>query len=266
MEARQWGICTNFLSDAPYALHMEQFPMLSDKFNYIELPAMTVAELDDEAFDQLVRRGKEASAKFSVMTNFFPADLYLLSSHLDTVRLEGYLNRILPRCQRLGCQALVLGSGKARSLQKGQSREKGYQLLSYLLDELILPSCEEHGISVLIEPLNPALSNFILNLWEGAELIDRCKKSLGMVADSLHLMEHPNLKEELMQNRKLISHVHLSEKGRRAPSHPLSPQMSEFLRCLKEVDYNGPVSFECKMEDAAIAIQAKQAVEQFWES
>ena len=120
MEARQWGICTNFLSDAPYALHMEQFPMLSDKFNYIELPAMTVAELDDEAFDQLVRRGKEASAKFSVMTNFCPADLYLLSSHLD----RAISTVFCPDAKGSGVKHWFWEAGKREACRKGKAERK----------------------------------------------------------------------------------------------------------------------------------------------
>lgn len=132
MTLPQWGVCTNFLGKDAYSLHTEDFPLLSRHFPYIELPAMTVADLSREDFALLTRAAEACSARFRVMTNLFPARFQLLSPHLDRGELSAYLEGLLPRCRALGCDTLVLGSGKSRCLQSGQSQEEGYAALSLI--------------------------------------------------------------------------------------------------------------------------------------
>lgn len=256
----QWGVCTNFLGNDAYALHLDAFSDLAEHFSYIELPAMTVAELDEADFAELSDAAAACAARFPVMTNFFSTQFPLLSPGLDHGELTAYLERLLPRCQTLGCKALVLGSGKARRLQSGQSREDGYRILSRLLNRTVLPLCQKYGVSVIIEPLNPGLTDFMLDLWEGRELARRCEGEVSLLADSLHLMSHPEIRRELEENRPWITHVHLSEENRAAPREPLSPQMARFLDGLRAIDYEGPASFECHMRDPGAMEAAKRAV------
>lgn len=259
MALPKWGVCTNFLGNDAYSLHMDAFPRLAEHFSYIELPAMTVAELSEADFAALTEAAGACSARFPVMTNFFSAQFPLLSPSLDQGALRAYLERLLPRCQALGCKALVLGSGKARSLQSGQSREDGYRILSRLLNQSVLPLCQKYGVGVIIEPLNPKLTDFMLDLWEGRELARRCEGDVSLLADSLHLMAHPEIERELEENGSWITHVHLSEENRAAPGEPLSPQMARFLAGLRAIGYEGPASFECHMEDPGVMEGAKQA-------
>ena len=260
MALSQWGVCTNFLGNDAYSLHTDAFSALAERFSYIELPAMTVAELGKTEFSALTAAAAACSAGFPVMTNFFSAQFPLLSPGLDRGALTAYLERLLPRCEALGCKALVLGSGKARSLQSGQSREDGYRVLAQLLNNTVLPLCQKYGVSIIIEPLNPKLTDFMLDLWEGRELARRCEGEVSLLADSLHLMSHPEIERELEENRQWITHVHLSEADRAAPGKPLSPQMARFLNALRAVGYEGPASFECHMEDPSVMEAAREAV------
>ena len=264
MTLPQWGVCTNFLGKDAYSLHTEDFPLLSRHFPYIELPAMTVADLSREDFALLTRAAEACSARFRVMTNLFPARFQLLSPHLDRGELSAYLEGLLPRCRALGCDTLVLGSGKSRCLQSGQSQEEGYAALAGLLNQTVLPLCRRFGVRLTSEALNPGLTDFILDLWEGRELALRCEDEVGLLADSLHLMDHPQLERELEENSPWITHVHLSGTGRAAPCFPLSPQLGRFLSGLKAIGYQGLASFECRMEQTGDMEAAKAAVIDHW--
>lgn len=259
------GICTNFLGPDSYALHGEALGTLTRRFDYVEFPAMTIAGLTEEAFDRFASSVQRHQVSCPVMTNLFPAGLRLLDPASSPGAAGAYLERLLPRCRRLRCRRLVFGSGKARSLLSGQSREEGYDILGRLLAETVLPLCREYGMEVLIEPLNAGICNFIWTLEEGAELIARCGGGASLLADSLHLMGQPGIGESIRRHRGLISHVHLSEAGRMPPAAGASPQLEYFVQALRRSGYAGAASFECRMADEAEMRASRETIEKIWE-
>lgn len=260
------GICTNFLGADSYALHEELLGVLVRRFDYVEFPAMTIAELPEDAFSRFAANVERQRASCPVMTNLFPAGMRLLDPEFPEEAVRAYLERLLPRCRRLRCERLVFGSGKARSLLPGQSQEEGYDRLSRLLSRTVIPLCREQGADVLIEPLNAGICNFILTLEEGAELAARCGGNVTLLADSLHLMALPDIEKSIRRHRALISHVHLSEAGRTPPAARVSPQLENFLRALRRSGYAGAVSFECRMADEDEMRTSRDHVEKVWET
>ena len=259
------GICTNFLGGDRYSLQTERYPEISRVFDYVELPAMTVTALSDPEFDALRAELEKVGLRCPVMTNLFPADIPLLSPSLDAEALKAYLDVLLPRCRALGCSELVLGSGKARSLRPEQDAEEGYTRLAELLNRKVLPTASEYGIRIILEPLNPLICNFILTLGEGAELCRRCDGQLTLLADSLHLMHQENIAGEILKYRGQITHVHLSEPGRKAPETNASPALTAFLRALKTAKYDGSVSFECRFPDGESMQQGRAVLQTLWD-
>lgn len=259
------GVCTNFLGEDRYSLQTERYPEISGAFDYVELPAMTVAELSDPEFETLKAELKKTGLRCPVMTNLFPADIPLLSPSLDTEALKAYLEVLLPRCRALGCSELVFGSGKARSLRPGQNAEEGYARLEELLNRWVLPAASKYGIRIVLEPLNPTICNFILTLAEGAELCRRCSGQLTLLADSLHLMHQKNIAGEIQRYRGQITHVHLSEPERKAPETNASPALTEFLCALKTAGYDGTMSFECGFPDGESMQRGRTMLQTLWD-
>ena len=259
------GVCTNFLGKDRYTLQTERYSEISRAFDYVELPAMTVAALSNSEFEALGAELEKAGLRCPVMTNLFPADIPLLSPSLNTEELKVYLDVLLPRCRALGCSELVFGSGKARSLRPGQSAEEGYTRLAELLNRWVLPAASEYGIRIVLEPLNPSICNFILTLAEGAELSRRCGGRLTLLADSLHLMHQENIAGEILRYRGQITHVHLSEPGRKAPETNASPALTEFLRALKTAGYDGIMSFECQFPDGESMQRGRAILQTLWD-
>lgn len=259
------GVCTNFLGENRYSLQTERYPEISRVFDYVELPAMTVAALSDSEFEALRTEIEKSGLHCPVMTNLFPADIPLLSPSLDTEELKAYLDVLLPRCRALGCSELVFGSGKARSLRPGQSAEEGYTHLAEVLNRLVLPAVSEYGIRIVLEPLNPSICNFILTLAEGAELCCRCGGQLTLLADSLHLMHQENIAGDILRFREKITHVHLSELGRKAPEEDASPALTGFLRALKTAGYDGNMSFECQFLDGERMQRGRAILQTVWD-
>ena len=44
----------------------------------------------------------------------------------------------------------------------------------------------------------------MLDLWEGRELARRCEGEVSLLADSLHLMSHPEIERELEENNERL--------------------------------------------------------------
>lgn len=259
------GVCTNFFGENRYSLQTERYPEISRVFDYVELPAMAVAALSDSEFEALEAEIEKTGLRCPVMTNLFPADISLLSPSLDTEALKAYMDVLLPRCRAIGCTKLVFGSGKARSLRPGQSAKEGYMCLAELLNQRILPAATNYGIQIVLEPLNPSICNFILTLAEGEELCRRCCGQLTLLADSLHLMDQKNIVGEILCYREHITHVHLSEPGRKAPETDASPALTEFLRALKTAGYDGSMSFECRFPDSESMWRGRTVLQNLWD-
>lgn len=265
MKPVRFGVCTNFLGEDRYSLHTEELAELSGIFEYVELPAMTVAEANDAVYGQLRDTVLQNGICCETMTNLFPAHFRLLSPDFDLRELRAYLDLLLPRCRDLGCQKLIFGSGKARSLLAGQSAEESFQILAERLNSLVIPLAEDFGIRIVLEPLNPEICNFILTLNEGAVLCERCGGKMSLLADSLHLMKQPGISKELEENRKTIEHIHISELGRRAPINGTSPELSDFLRGVKATGYEGNISFECRFSGAEEMLACKRNIARLWD-
>ena len=155
------GICTNFLSEDKYSLHMELLESLAEIFDFVEFPAFPVAALSDEAFAEFADYLTQKKIRCDCITNLFPAHLHLMAEPLDVPAVTAYLDSLLPRLKRMGCRKLVFGSGPARSVPEGMDPAAADRRIIRILQELVLPAAEPFGMEVLLEPLNPILCNYM---------------------------------------------------------------------------------------------------------
>lgn len=243
----RFGICTNFLSEDKYSLHTERLEALAEIFDFVEFPAFPLAALSDEAFAEFAELLPRKGICCDSITNLFPAELHLMAQPLDVSAIGAYLDALLPRLKRIGCHKLVFGSGPARRVPEGMTREAADCRMIFILRELVLPSTQPLGMEVLLEPLNPILCNYIHTIGEAAAICEACGDAIGIVADAFNLMENEKTQEQILRHAHRLRHVHISEAGRGCPKEPLSPELTQFISALNAAGYTGSVSLECKM-------------------
>ena len=110
----------------------------------------------------------------------------------------------------------------------------------------------EHGVLVLLEPLNRYEDHMVNTLQEAAEYVQAVKhESVRVMADTYHMnIEEANLLESLRQHAPWLAHVHVSDSNRFEPGRG-HVDFRATLKTLREIDYNGDLALECRLSGDA---------------
>jgi len=117
----------------------------------------------------------------------------------------------------------------------------------WLLDGLgrVAHRAAEHGVRIVIEPINRYESNWLNTVDEVMDLISRLgAENVGVLPDTFHMnMEEQDLAASLERARSRLWHVHVADSNRRAPGagHLEFGRIASHLRAL---EYRGAVSAE----------------------
>jgi len=85
-------------------------------------------------------------------------------------RTRDYLSRLLDLCSNLGGKVLVVGSPKQRSIVIGQTEEGAWKRAVELFCS-VLDKAGKLGVTLCIEPLSPAETNFINTVSQGLQMV-----------------------------------------------------------------------------------------------
>lgn len=102
------------------------------------------------------------------------------------------------------------------------------------------------GVTVLLEPLNRYECDHVNRLEDGLHTIEELDSPSGvkLLGDTFHMnLEEANIGESLRRAGAHLGYVHLSDSNREAPGHG-HLDIPEVLRALRDISYDGYVSFE----------------------
>ena len=147
-------------------------------------------------------------------------------------------------CRDFGGHVMVLGSPKQRNLLPGISHEEGMRLAADTLRK-VLPTLEECGVTIAIEPLGPEEGDFLNTADLGVELIRQL--------DSPHFKLHLDVKamsseptpvcDILRKHAASLTHFHANDPNRRGPGMG-DVDFKPILQTLRDIHYSGWVSVE----------------------
>ncbi len=159
-------------------------------------------------------------------------------------RTAGYLGELARCCADLGGKIIVFGSPQQRNLLPGVNREEGMQYAVEVFRDL-LPTLDETGVVLALEPLGPEETNFLVTTADAVELVE----ALGSPQVRLHLdckamATEPIAAAELIcRHGPLLAHFHANDPNRQGPGFG-ELDFRPILRALGEIDYGGWVSVE----------------------
>ncbi len=181
-------------------------------------------------------------------SSYVPSDISLIGDKRDRKRIENYVAVSARRVAALGGEIIVFGSGKARSIPEGVSRETAdNHLLEFL--HLAADHARENGIRIGIEPLNRSESNILTSVAEAVALAERVNRpEIGVVADFYHLQVEEEPFEHISQAGKRLIHVHVADTGRLYPGSG-SYDYPGFWRAVRGAGYDDRVTIECNWRD-----------------
>lgn len=179
---------------------------------------------------------------------FVPGELKITGPDVDPAKLRAYVAESLDRVKAVGGERVVFGSGGARNIPDGFSRDAAWQQLVDFLG-MTADECDRTGVSIAIEPLNRRESNVINSVAEGVKLAQAVNRpAIRVLADLYHMEEDGEPTDTVRDNAAWLTHVHVADSGRGAPGTGSYPYAA-FFGHLKSTGYSGRIAVECRWQD-----------------
>lgn len=239
-------------------------------YDFAEMTVQSLTRLTEDEFEQVRRTIAASALPVPAFNSFIPAELKVTGPAASVLELERHVDSAMRRVRAVGGELIVFGSGGARNLPDGFSRDEGMKQI-----ETFLRICGKHGaaygVTVAIEPLNAKESNIIRTVREASELAAKLDlPHVKVLADSYHMdLENESFEEiERAIRSGLLAHVHISARNRHYPGTSGDAPDVDFarmFRILRQTGYAGRLSAECFSDRAAADAAASLAyVRDLW--
>lgn len=221
-------------------------------FTGYEFALSAAALASDEEFNEFAAAMKEYGLPCVSANGMFLGDAPILAGKAGYSQISEYLERMLPKAKSLNTPVIVLGSGSARSVPEGMSREEATDRFCSLLTDVVSPTFEKYGITVAVEELRASECNFINTCGEAAEIVHLVNRpNIRLLVDYFHATLGGDTVEEISKYKDDIAHVHIAspKNNRHAPNENDYEDCREFFAMLKRIGYNGAISIEGPCDD-----------------
>lgn len=236
---------------------VSNYPLLkATGYEYVESNvAYLMPDKSDAEFQEHLDEIKRVKAKIISCTSFIPGSLPLVGPEAKQEEALVWADAALRRAGMVGIPYIVFGSGKARNIPEGFSREEAVeQFISFCRQ--IAPLAEKYKVTVVIEPLNRAETNLVNSLEEGARIVEAVgHPNVQLLCDIYHMMREDELPSEIVKYGKYIRHCHIAEKEERTSPGTKGDDFTPYFKALKQIGYKGCVSIECRWKDLPQEIQ-----------
>ena len=236
----QFGVCGNIGQATTLA---------SAGYDYIELSvAGDLIPDEDEAVWNEKRAMIETLPLPVAAFNSFVRTGKIVGPDADQARLERYVHTALARAAQVGGKIIVFGSGGARNVPDGVSRDYARLQLQKFLG-YCAAAYEKTGVVVVIEPLNVGESNILNTVAEGAEYA-RAVGHPGVrnLTDTYHMEKDGEPLDAIVKDADVLAHTHTADTGRFAPGTGGYDHAAMF-RAFRQAGYDARLSIECTWRD-----------------
>lgn len=236
--------------------------------SYVEIGirSFLMPDKPDSMFTANLDAARESVLHAYSGNGFFPGELRLTGPGVNLDKLLEYGRVAIQRASQIGTKVLVLGSGTARHVPDGFSREEATKQFSDLCRGLAVIA-SHYDLVIAIEPLQSLETNFINTVREGTVIAKAVNHpNLGVLADFFHMLRENEDAEALVEAGKWLKHCHIAEKTDRTAPGVKGDDFTPFFQALERVGYTGNLSIECKWENmdnqlAASVTEIKRQIE-----
>ena len=229
-------------------------------FDYVELGTTELTALSDADFEAAVAHVKAVGIPTPNANLFLPGTLKLTGPDAATPEQQmAYVTKAFTRLERLGVTILCFGSGGARRVPDGFSKDEAFaQLVAF--GKRIAPEAKAHGITVVIEPLRRQETNIINTAAEGLALVKAVNHpNFELLVDFYHLASEHEDPKIMIEARDHLRHLHMANpQGRVFPLAWDEFDYAPFFATLRAIGYSGRLSVEASAKD--FSSDAPQAI------
>ena len=231
-------------------------------YDYME---WSVAELlkpleSDDIFRAGLDAVRNACIRYPVANCFVPGHMKITGAEVDISALGAFVAKTMQRAEQADVEVIVLGSGEARRIPQGFDPKLAHdQLITFCA--MVAPLAQDHGVTVVIEPLNQQECNVLNTVDECAALVnDVGSPAIRLLVDAYHLMRDNDAYESIVTHGALLAHAHIATTPHRCAPAAEPCDFRDFFAALAKARYTGRLSIEGSIEDAETELPAALAM------
>lgn len=217
---------------------------------------------DDIDVEDLRRWLKEYKMEVScITTGQVFADLGLYFTHSDPEKRNQAMEVFSGLIELAGEFGGIVNAGRSRGFVGAEQTKEEAEALFVDTMQILCDKAAGCGVQLIIEPVNRYEINFVNNLDQGAEILEKVgRDNCGLHADVFHMnIEDDKISESLIRNGKWVRYVHFADSNRLAPGLG-HLDFREVMDALYEIHYDGWISIEVLPGDNPDEA-ARQAIE-----
>jgi sugar phosphate isomerase/epimerase len=214
-------------------------------FDYVEVSATEVAGLSDADFDAALARVKQVGMPTPAANLFVPQTIKVVGPETNVEAQTAHVKKVMSRLSKLGVEVLVFGSGGARRIPEGFSRDESWkQLVDF--SRRAAEEAKPYNITVTIEPLRKQETNIINSAGEGFELVKAVNHpNFQLMIDFYHLASEQEDPAIVVKAKDHLRHLHVANpQGRVFPQKWEEYNYAPFFANLKAIGYDKRISME----------------------
>ena len=255
------GCCLNMLATEHDKAGIEFICAAADAgFDYLEPPLAEFEQIKDSKLLEIKQLLHEKNIQFEAFSNLFPARLNLTGFNVDRYHVMDYVEKALSIAAYFDSEYVVFGSGAARRVPDGFSKEKAYEQLVELLIRMA-PIARKNNVTIVVEPLNKNECNIINTFREGCLLAkDANDPHIQGLVDYYHYsLEHDSPEDIITYGPEFLHHAHFAETFNRSYPVELKDTYHPFIQAIKTIGYDSRLSCEGYSND--FSKDAKQSLQ-----
>lgn len=180
-------------------------------FDYAEASVSSIYLLSDEEFENFRAVSEECSMPVEAANCFVLSEIKLVGEQRDEKRIEEYLEKALSRCAKLGMKTIIFGSGGARRIPDGMTKEEGHRYIVDFLRRFAGPIAAKYSLQIAIEPLCSKDDNCINSVAEGLSIAKQSGlPNVKVLGDIYHMVMDNDPCSYIATIKGDILHAHTS--------------------------------------------------------
>ena len=219
-------------------------------FDYLELRTSELAALSDHDYEEIRDKLRRLVIQVPVTYLFLPGSLKVTGPSVDEAQQMRYVRKALDRAAGLGVRVVTFGSGPARQVPEGFSKEEAFrQLVEFC--RRVGPEARARNITIAIEPQRRQECNIINTAGEGLELVRAVDDpNIQLMVDFYHLSVEKEDPAIILKAGDHIRHIHMANpEGRVFPLRWEEYTYAPFFENLRRSGYAGGISLEASATD-----------------
>jgi D-psicose/D-tagatose/L-ribulose 3-epimerase len=222
-------------------------------FDYMEVGTTEIAALSDADFANALAHFQQIHLPVLSANLFIPGNIKVTGPDINKQQQMDYVRHALDRVSRLGVHLVVFGSGGARRVPDGFSKQEAFdQLVDF--GKRIAPEARARNITIAIEPLRQQECNIINTAAEALLWVNAVDDpNIQLMIDYYHFQVEKEDLSDIFKVKDHLRHLHMANpNGRVLPLQWDEYNYGPFFAALRQIHYDRLISVEASTKNLAV--------------